>query len=167
MIINIPVLLKVIYPLHYRETIMKYSREYRLDPYTVAAVIRTESSFNPFAESGKGARGLMQITPATGKWIAGKLEIKNYTDDSLFDPVINIRLGCWYINHLYDYYGGSSELVFAAYNGGQGNVDKWLKDKSFSQNGRTLDVIPFPETKKFVERINRNRSIYMKLYNLE
>ncbi len=162
--LQIPAIMKMIYPLHYEEDISKYAEEYELPAPLVAAIIKTESNFDIFAESNKGAKGLMQITPCTGSWIANKLEIKNYNEDMLFDPEINIRFGCWYIRHLFDYYNNNQTLGFAAYNGGSGNVDKWLDNKELSRDGKNLDYIPFKETSNFVERVNKNINIYEKLY---
>lgn len=164
MLIVVITAIRALFPLNYKSSIEQYASEYNIDPPLVAAVIRTESNFNPSAESQMGARGLMQITPQTGKWIAEKLEIVNYRDDMLYDPDINVRLGCWYINYLNDYYGNDFQLIFAAYNGGIGNVDKWLKDKKLSQSGRSLDVIPYPETENFIGRVDRFYKIYKKLY---
>ena len=163
-VLQIPVVIKMIYPLYFKETIIKYALEYKLPPPLVAAVIKTESNFNVFAESGKSARGLMQITPSTGKWIAEKLQMDNYNDDMLFDPEVNIKFGCWYIRYLYSNYNGNMTLTFAAYNGGRGNVDKWLENEKLSKDGKNLDQIPFEETKNFVNRVNKNYKIYNKLY---
>lgn len=106
----------------------------------------------------------MQITPATGEWIAKTIGINDFYEDMLFDPETNIMLGSWYIEHLTDYYKGSFELVFAAYNGGRGNVDKWLKDKNLSSDGMTLDAIPFSETRNYLEKLKKNYSIYKRIY---
>ncbi len=164
-LINFPNLLKLVYPVKYKDIVMAYAKEYEIDPPLVAAVIRTESNFDALAESQKGARGLMQVTPATGEWIAEKLGIKSYDNDMLYDPETNIRLGCWYIKHLAGLYRGDFVLIFAAYNGGRGNVDKWLKNESLSRDGKTLEVIPFKETENFVNRIKRNYMIYRELYS--
>lgn len=163
-VLQIPVIIKMIYPLYFKETIIKYSKEYKLPPPMVAAVIKTESNFNVFAKSAKDARGLMQITPSTGKWIADKLHIESYNDDMLFDPEINIRFGSWYIRYLYDTYDNNMILSFAAYNGGRGNVDKWLENERLSRDGTNLEQIPFTETKNFVIRVNNNYKLYKNLY---
>lgn len=162
--INIPNLLKLLYPLEYKEVIIKYGQLHKIDPPLLAALIKTESNFKPGAESSKGAKGLMQITPSTGEWIANITGMKDFNENMLFDPVTNIMLGSWYIEHLSDYYGGSFELVFAAYNGGRGNVDKWLKDKSLSSNGITLDTIPFSETENYIKKLRKNYSVYKRIY---
>ncbi len=164
-LLQVPVIIKMIYPLYFQDTIVKYSEEYNLPSPLVAAVIKTESNFNVFAQSGKDAKGLMQITPSTGRWIAEKLQMKSYNDDMLFDPEVNIRFGCWYIRYLYNNYDNDMTLTFAAYNGGRGNVDKWLADERLSKDGKNLDEIPFKETRNFVMRVNNNYKVYKKLYN--
>lgn len=162
--LSIPSLLKLLYPLEYKEVIIKYGQLHKIDPPLLAALIKTESNFEPYAESSKGAKGLMQITPSTGEWIASITSMKDFDERMLFDPETNIKLGSWYIEHLSDYYGGSFELVFAAYNGGRGNVDRWLKDKNLSSNGITLDTIPFSETKNYIKKLRKNYSVYKLIY---
>ena len=163
-LLNIPNLLKLLYPIEHKEIIIKYGQMHKVDPLLLAALIKTESNFEPRAESRKGAKGLMQITPSTGEWIAKTIGVNNFNEDMLFDPETNIMLGSWYIEHLTNYYKGSFELVFAAYNGGRGNVDKWLKDKNLSSDGMTLDTIPFSETKKYLEKLKKNYNIYKMIY---
>jgi len=163
-VLNIPSLLKLLYPIEHKEIIIKYGQMHKVDPLLLAALIKTESNFEPRAESRKGAKGLMQITPSTGEWIAKTIGVNDYNEDMLFDPETNIMLGSWYIEHLTNYYKGSFELVFAAYNGGRGNVDKWLKDKNLSSDGMTLDTIPFFETKKYLEKLKKNYNIYKMIY---
>ena len=162
--LNIPNFLKLLYPLEHKEAIIKYGQTHKIDPPLLAALIKTESNFKSYAESRKGAKGLMQITPSTGEWIAQTIGIKGFEENMLFDPEVNIKLGSWYVEHLTDYYNGSFELVFAAYNGGRGNVDKWLKDKSLSSDGRTLDEIPFSETENFVKKLRKNYNVYKSIY---
>ena len=166
-VLSLPNILKLLYPIEYKETIIKNGEIYNIDPLLLAALIKTESNFEPQAESRKGAKGLMQITPATGEWIAKTINMSNYEEDMLFDPEVNILLGSWYVKHLRDYYKSSFELVFAAYNGGRGNVDKWLKDKNLSSDGMTLDTIPFPETKNYIEKLRKNYNIYKFVYKSE
>ena len=140
-------LLKRTYPMRYKDVILQYSLEYELDPYLVFAVIWVESRFDSAATSRQGARGLMQIVPTTGSWAAEKLGIEEYDDDSLYDPDINVKIGCWYISYLKKLFSEDMNLVLAAYNGGSGNVRKWLNDSRYSRDGKTLDKIPFNETK--------------------
>ncbi len=162
--LNIPKLLNAIYPIGYRDIIVKYADSYGLDPYLIAAIIKVESGYDSYARSSKGALGLMQIKPSTGEWIGEKLKVTNFSEEMLYDPEINIKMGCWYLDYLFKYYDGDIKLVLAAYNGGQGNVSKWLKDADYSDDGVTLKNIPFAETKLYVEKINRAYKMYNKIY---
>jgi soluble lytic murein transglycosylase len=152
------------YPLKYEDLIDRYSQEYQLDPALVCAVIYAESGFDPKAVSVDGARGVMQIMPDTGDWIAGKLDMDDYDVDMLFEPEVNIRFGCWMLNYLYGRFSGDAKKTLAAYNAGQGNVDKWMKDPGCSKDGLTLDYIPFKETRNYVKKVMAAHDIYLERY---
>lgn len=154
----------LIYPLRYKEYIKTYSQQYDLDPLLIAAIIRTESKYHKDATSPKGAMGLMQITPSTGKWIAEQIGIEKYNTSSLYDPQTNIMMGCWYIDNLRKQFS-EIRLVLAAYNGGRGNVEKWLRNIEYSFDGETLYKIPFKETKEYIERVETSYKIYKLLYD--
>lgn len=156
---------KYVYPYKYSEYVNKYSEEYELDPYLVLAVIKTESNFDSKAVSNKDAKGLMQIMDITGEWIAKELNINYFMPSMIFDPELNIRMGCWYLNNLEYEFDGNLDLILAAYNGGSGNVNKWLNHEEYSSDGENLDYIPFPETKKYVDKVKANYNIYKYLYD--
>lgn len=161
---NINWVLKILYPMHYDTIIKKYSSEYGLDEYLVAAIIKAESKFDEKAKSIKDARGLMQISEITGEWASKELKINNYDKEDLFIPSTNVRIGCWYLDKLRNEFDGNLQLMLAAYNGGSGNVNKWLKDKEYSEDGKILKDIPFKETKTYVERVIKNYKVYRILY---
>jgi len=163
-LLNIKTIFKSFYPIKYESHIVKYSQRYNVDPYLVIAIIKAESNFDEKAVSHRGAYGLMQIMPDTALWIAKNMELKGYKVDKLYDNEINIAMGCWYINNLNNEFNGDTSLVIAAYNGGRGNVQKWLKDKEYSDDGKKLKVIPFGETDKYVKKVMTNYNIYLKLY---
>ncbi len=148
----------------YREQIVREAQQYGLRPAFVAAIILNESSYDPSAVSSVGARGLMQLLPDTGKWIAGKLGIRDYTDDLLFDAETNLRLGVWYLDFLSDRYGGDPVLVACAYHAGHGNVDTWLT--RYSRDGRTLslDEIPMENTRSYARKVVDSYAIYLENY---
>lgn len=157
-------ILKMFYPLPYRETIFRYSEASGVDPYLLTAIMKTESNFNPDAVSPKGARGLMQIMPETGQWIARQSEMGPFHPDLLFDPDTSIRMGAWYIANLQQEFGGNRIMVLAAYNGGSGNVHSWLEQKKISGDIRDINTIPFPETRNFVSKVLWNYKVYSWLY---
>lgn len=158
------VVLYSMYPLDYKEYIDKYARENNIDPYLIASVINVESRFNKEAISPKGAKGLMQIIPSTGKWAAEELEIEAYEDNDLYNPDINIKIGSWYLKKLDKEFTGNQDLVLAAYNGGSGNVRKWLKNEEYSSDGINLEKIPFKETENYLKKVENNYEIYRKIY---
>lgn len=164
---NFKIILRSFFPLEYKESILQYSKLYDVDPIWVASVINTESKFNAEAVSSKGAIGLMQIMPDTGIWIAELIGIENFTEEMIKDPKVNINLGTWYLNKLSDDFNGDYDLVLAAYNGGPGNVSKWLGNDEYSDDGVKLRVIPFDETKKYVKRVKLNYHMYKYLYDLK
>ncbi len=160
---------KNIFPLEYRDLVLRYAQENELDPLLVFSVIKAESNFNPNATSHKNARGLMQIIDDTGIWAAEKIGIEGFRVESLYDPEVNIKIGCWYLkslrNEIYNYNGEmNNDLVLASYNGGIGNVQKWLQNRKYSSSGKALDNIPFKETENYIKRVNNYWKIYENLY---
>ncbi|WP_427338947.1 lytic transglycosylase domain-containing protein [Caloranaerobacter sp. DY30410] len=155
---------KIIYPLYYKDYIKKYSYQYNIDPILVASIIKVESKYYKDAKSYRGAKGLMQISPITGKWASKEIGITNYNEDSLYNPEINIMIGCWYLNKLHKQFNNDIKLVLTAYNGGSGNVEKWLKNPMYSSDGKRLDKIPFTETKEYVKKVLKTYKIYKFLY---
>ncbi|MDO4534236.1 MAG: lytic transglycosylase domain-containing protein [Clostridium perfringens] len=156
------VLKNVIFPRQYLSYVEQYSAEYDLSPNLVYAVIKTESNFNPDAQSDAGAIGLMQITNSTGEWIAGKIGVDNYSSSMLKDPETSIEFGCWYLEDLYQQFG-NWDLVIAAYNAGRGNVDSWLSSGDYSKDGN-LSYIPFGETDQYVKKVDVFKQVYDVLY---
>lgn len=155
------------YPLEYADIIDEYSAEYQLDPALVCAVIYAESGFRSDAVSVDGARGVMQIMPETGEWIASKLGEDDFTVERLFEPELNIRYGCWFLNYLFYRFSGDSQKALAAYNAGQGNVDSWLARPECSSDGVTLEYIPVRETRNYVKKVKAAHDVYLELYYSE
>ena len=146
---------KAAYPLRYEQAIRQSSKEYGLQPTFVAAVIRTESRFNPEARSSQGAYGMMQLLPRTARFISERSGIQG----DYRDPRVNIRLGTWYLSYLQGRYSGDETLMLAAYNSGEGRVDGWLAE------GRDLrQGIPFRETHEYVKNVLSAQKTYQNLY---
>lgn len=154
------------HPLSWSQLILDYSEEYGLQPAFVAAIILNESSYRPQAQSGVGARGLMQLMEGTAKDIAKELAVPNYSFDLLWDAEVNIRFGCHYIAKLADMFGGDPVLVAAAYNAGYGNVRNWLASRDTSPDGRTIPIasIPFGDTKVYAGKVTQAYGVYDALY---
>ncbi len=150
---------RVKYPVAYSDIIVKHARENNLDPFLVMAVVKVESNFVPEAHSDY-AGGLMQLTPDTAKWIAADM---NYNQEYHYmDPNTNIKFGCYYLKHLIDIYH-NIDTALAAYNGGMGSVNEWLKNPDYSDDGITLKYIPYPETENYVKKVNDSWEYYKKL----
>ena len=141
---------RIRYPLRYSEFVRVHARRHDLDPALVAAVIYQESRWRAHAKSSSGAIGLMQLTPETARGIAIRTHGSAFHTKDLYNPEINIRYGAWYLDNLFKKYG-NERLVLAAYNAGQGNVDKWRS------NGQPIQ---FAETRAYVEKVEDVKQIY-------
>lgn len=163
-ILNYKAILAEIFPVKYKNTVHKYSVKYNLDPNLVFSLINVESKFDTFATSHKGAMGLMQITPQTGEYIAGLLGEKNYKNENLYNPETNIRYGCFYLSKLKNDFEGNLDWVLAAYNGGEGNVRKWLQIDGSGEKYLDTEKLPFAETRSYLKKVKRNYKVYNYLY---
>jgi len=152
----------VLFPTKYRYFVEYYSAVYSLDTNLVYAVIKAESNFEAEALSSKNAKGLMQITGSTGKWAAELMGNEYFEDYMLFDPETNIEMGCWYLKRLINNYD-DVDTALAAYNAGSGNVSSWIREGGTGE--LDTESIPFAETKKYIERVNKYMKIYDFLYN--
>ena len=140
------------YPRKYDEYVTYYAGKYQIDPYILYSIIRTESSFNPQAESNVGARGLMQITEITFDWIKTKIAPDEpLTFDDLYDPEVNIRFGSYFISYCLQRYDDDLATAAAAYHSGLGTVDTLLADSQYSQDGKVLDAFPYPHMRSTVK----------------
>ncbi|MEG0580487.1 MAG: lytic transglycosylase domain-containing protein, partial [Niameybacter sp.] len=148
----------------YLNIVETYSDQYDLDPLFVYSVMKTESGYDPMAISRSGAKGLMQIMDKTGTWGAEECDILNYSNDKLFQPEVNIYIGCWYLARLMKQYEGDHQLVLAAYNAGTGNIAKWRANTLYSSDGNTLHTIPFKETEKYIQKVSFHYAVYRMLY---
>ena len=159
----LPNIEKSLYKTPYSDLVTEYSLQYNIDKNLVYAIIKAESSFKEGAVSHKEALGLMQLMEPTASWIADKidLDLSNGVVD-IIRPKNNIKMGCYYISYLLKYYDGNITKMLCAYNAGIGNVSKWLKDDKFSKDGENIDTIPFNETKKYVEKVNKYYAKYKK-----
>jgi soluble lytic murein transglycosylase len=142
------------YPLRYAWIVRAHAANYHLDAALLAAVIESESKFDPNAHSSAGAVGLMQLTPRTAKGIAEYTGGHNFHLSDLTNPEINVRYGAWYLRHLLDRYH-DERLALAAYNAGEENVDRWQK---------AHEGIQFPETQAYVDQVERLKVIYRRAY---
>lgn len=151
------------YPIHYEQTISEQAAANGLPVELVLAVIRTESSFRPRAQSNVGARGIMQLTEETFDWVKSHKEPDaGTTFEDMFDPQTGIAYGTYLLGMLVREFG-SVENALCAYHAGWGNAKKWLRDPEYSTGGR-IDNIPFGDTDAYVKKVLRTMNIYRDLY---
>ena len=156
--------MREVYPVRYRRDLLAAAREHGLDPALVAAVVREESRFRPGAVSPMGAVGLMQLMPSTAQWVAHAREMEDFDLSQLPDPATNLGMGCWYLSHLIDVFGGSEITAIAAYNGGVSRVSGWLQAGTWHGTIDDLERIPTGETREFLRRVEASRRLYRMLY---
>ncbi|MGM9637315.1 MAG: lytic transglycosylase domain-containing protein [Eubacteriales bacterium] len=145
------------YPLEYMEIVLNASEEFEVPPEIIYGVIFVESSFRPAVVSSSGAVGLMQLKPSTfldmqERYVRANPDTPVHPEESLTDPEVNIFYGTCYLAYLYDYFG-DWEIVYAAYNGGMGNVREWLTDERYCEDGKLVNI-PLEETATYVQKVN-------------
>jgi soluble lytic murein transglycosylase len=153
---------EIFFPLIEWDTIKTEAARYKLDPYVVAGLIRQESVFDPRVRSRANALGLMQLLPSTGKLVARKQGSGVITDQQLYNPQLNIKLGVAYLAELVNKYG-RVEYAAAAYNGGPGRVDHWLQTLPGNLED-WVEAIPITETRLYVQGVVRNAAHYRRIY---
>jgi peptidoglycan lytic transglycosylase len=159
-----PEILKILFPLPYKDEVEQYAKKRKLDPLLVLSIMKQESKFKRFARSQSFARGLMQIIPSTATKLAEAIGLENFSQDLLYVPEININLGTRYVEDLIKEFGNTIEFVAAGYNGGEQNVRRW---RDASIQNETLDFvssIDFPETKNYVMIVKTNYELYKRIY---
>ena len=137
----------------YDEYIRQFAQEFQVDRSFISAIIARESHYDTKAESRVGARGLMQIMQDTGEWVSGRLAVRPYSYELLFEPELNIRFGAWYLGYLSAQFNGDPVMIASAYHAGANNVKLWAL--KYAQDKRTLriDQIPTEDTKDYVQKV--------------
>ena len=153
-----------LFPLPYKNDVVKNAQANSLDPYLVAALIRQESEFNPRALSRAKAYGLTQVLPVTGRSLARKIGLRNFSSGMLYQPATNLRLGTLYLRMLLDEFGGSWEETLASYNAGKTHVKQWRTWADWREPAEFVESIPFTETREYVQAVIRNADLYRKIY---
>jgi len=151
--------------LYYSELIIPSAQKYNLHPLFLLSLIRQESAFEGFVRSTAGARGLMQIVPATGQEIAAGLNWPpDYTDDDLYRPLVSIVLGSDYLANWRDRLDGDLYAALAAYNAGPGNATEWQKIANGDPD-LFLEVIRFEETRNYIRGVYEIFNLYRRIYS--
>lgn len=145
----------LMFPLRYKSYIKEYSKAENLNATMVASLIKTESNFNKNAVSKKGAIGLMQILPATGKWICETYFDFEFDESMLYEPETNIKIGAKYLSYLFTKFD-DEVAVLACYNAGEGVVKNWVGENKTLKKTQ----IQFEETQKYVQKVQNCKKIY-------
>ena len=159
--------LRLLYPFPHRALITGEAEDNGLDPFVTAALMRQESLFGERATSHVGARGLMQLMPATAQSLADSLSIEGWGPDLLYRPELNVRLGTAYVARNWERFDGSLPAVFGSYNAGPHQVARWQAFPEYGQEALFTERIPFRETRDYVKILTRNRALYQGLYGGE
>lgn len=144
----------------YEDSLLAYAKEFQVDYSFLSAVIARESHYDARAQSGVGARGLMQVMEDTGSWIAQRLGVRDYSYESLYDPDLNIRFGAWYINYLSAHFAGDPVMIASAYHAGLNNVKLWALNRG--EDGKTIALgqIPMDNTRDYVQKVMNAYALY-------
>ncbi|MFM5138008.1 transglycosylase SLT domain-containing protein [Aeromonas rivipollensis] len=141
------------FPLPLKRTFSQMAQERTMNTSLLYAISRQESALYPLAQSPVGARGLMQLMPATARETAAKLGVPYRNEQQLFDPTMNIRLGSAYLKRLLDVYDGNRILAAAAYNAGPGRVKRWREQSTNKPMDVWVESIPYRETRNYVQNV--------------
>ncbi|HEX7557222.1 MAG TPA: lytic transglycosylase domain-containing protein, partial [Leptolinea sp.] len=149
---------------YFKGEVLQAAQNENIHPFVLFSVLRQESMFEGFVESSAGARGIMQIMPATGEEISGGMGWPlNYKEDDLYRPMVSIRLGARYLARQREYFGGNLVAALAAYNAGPGNTEIWL-NLANKDTDLFLEIIRYEETRRYLTQIAEFTSIYSRLY---
>lgn len=153
------------FPTPFRDRLVAAARERDLDPAWVYGLIRQESRFIMDARSTVGAQGLMQIMPATGRWIARKMGMPDFNVARLNELDTNLSFGTFYLKQVLDDLGGSPLLASAAYNAGPGRPRRWRAQLPQTVEGAVFaEIVPFDETRDYVKKVLSNAAVYAALF---
>ncbi|HXF39118.1 MAG TPA: transglycosylase SLT domain-containing protein, partial [Blastocatellia bacterium] len=154
---------EIFFPLVGWSTIKEEAKRYGIDPYVAAGLIRQESVFSPTAISRAGARGLMQVMPATGQLISKRQGIGTITAADLYNPSLNIKLGMNFLAQMLGQFN-RIEYAAAAYNAGPGRAQRWIAERGSMDIEDWIESIPFSETRGYVQGVLRYAANYRRLY---
>jgi soluble lytic murein transglycosylase len=158
-----PDILRVIFPMDYWPLIKGHAQAQGLDPFVVVALAAQESTFDARIRSSAKAIGLMQIIPPTGRRLARRIGMRNFSERSLENPEVNVRLGTQYFGDMVKEFGGY-HFALAGYNAGEHRVRRWNEEAPGLPQDEWIDNIPFPETQNYVKRILGTADDYRRLY---
>ena len=148
----------------YGETVRPAAQNQSLDDAWVYGLMRQESRFITSAKSNVGASGLMQLMPATAKWVAKKIGLRDFSQGRVNDTETNVLLGTSYMRLVMENLDNHPVLASAAYNAGPGRAKKWRADRPL-EGAIYAETIPFSETRDYVKKVMSNAVYYSALFN--
>jgi soluble lytic murein transglycosylase len=146
------------YPTHHREPLAAAARQWNVDEALLFGIIRQESRFNAAARSRVGAMGLMQLMPATARWVAKQIPVQSYRPALLVQPDVNVAMGTYYFHRVLSDLG-DPVLATAGYNAGPGRAKRWRHDRPL-EGAVYAESIPFDETRGYVKKVMANAWFY-------
>jgi soluble lytic murein transglycosylase len=156
---------RVAYPTHYGHLVEAEAERYGFDPLLFMALMRQESRFDARAVSYAGATGLTQVMPATGEWIAGRINDAAYRHSLLMRPVVSVGYGTWYLNMLLQQYHGDWVAALVGYNAGPGNLQRWTNGQPIGDHDLFYEMIPNQQAQDYVRLIYQQYRIYQRVYS--
>jgi len=158
-------MIDLLYPLPYRESLLKHAPPRAIDPRFVLSIARQESRFQPDAKSVAAARGLTQFIAETANQIADQLAMRDFTQDELYNPDTAILFGTQYLANIFQQFPAQPQAVAASYNGGPENVARWMARSHSDEPDRYVPELGFPQTKDYVFKVMTNFWVYQELYD--
>ena len=151
------------YPIYYQELVLPLAEQYGYDPLIQFSLLRQESLFESFAQSGAYALGLSQVIPDTGYYIAEELDWPNFDVLDLYQPYVGLAFGAFYLDEQLELFDGFVAAAISAYNAGPGNAYAWY-ERAGDDLDLYIETVTFPETRLYIERIYSGYVIYRYLY---
>lgn len=153
-----------VYPIDYVDEVALASEKFDADPYLVLAVIQSESVFKQESVSRSGAMGVMQLMPDTATWVNQQSGLDFPPEAYIYDAEANLYIGTWYLAYLTKKYDGEFLMTLAAYNAGEGNVDRWVNNGVWDGQQETINQIPYGETRHYIRRVLFFHEKYQSVY---
>jgi soluble lytic murein transglycosylase len=157
--------IRALYPVPYREALLREASARNVDPRFLLAIMRQETRFRPDAESVAGARGLMQFIPSTAERMAREARMDKFSNRELFDPEVSIIFASIYTSEMFKMFPNQPAAVAAGYNGGEENMQRWLKRSRSSDMDRFVAEIAYAQTKDYVYKVLANYRMYQAFYD--
>ena len=160
-------LVELLYPVPYRDSLLKYAPPRNVDPRFVLSIARQESRYQADAKSVAAARGMMQFIASTASEVAAQLKLSNFSQDNLYEPDTAILFGSQYLSNLFQQFPNQHEAVAASYNGGADNMARWMGRSRSNEPERYVPEIGFSQSKDYVYRVMSNLWSYQRLYDAQ